>query len=97
MASLTNYSIDAAKAPMPMRETFMGPVEEAAKRMEVVTSRLSELADRLCGSIPANEGESNMREVPNGVFDTVADYARTMVALANRADSEIARITRALP
>lgn len=84
--------------------TFFDPLKQTAERVEGLFARVEALHARLCGTSPdkpsARDGSGSggiIRGVPSGLFEEIADGARTVNAQIERIYEMISDIQRRLP
>ncbi len=90
-------ALGAGAAPsVPRNPSCFGTIENVCGQSHEVAMRVAKLADRLCGSEPANE--ANGKNVgPDGLFSGATDHALTIQANFGRILEAVTRIERGLP
>jgi hypothetical protein len=93
--AMTEAGYAAKEAPA----TFVGAIENVHEQVASISSRLTDLTDRLCGSTPQPPEQAGraLNAVPNGIFDNLSERATDMSTKLDRMRDCLNRIERALP
>lgn len=87
----------STKAALPRQvPAFTDSLAEADENVRTLRARIEVLADKLCGSVPENDA-SGEKAPPLGIFETVAEYGRSINRNVATAREALDRIERCLP
>lgn len=87
-----------AKPPRDFNpNAFIGPLVEAESRMSDVMNRIGRITDQLCGPVPEQALQGQVRSIPNGLFETASAHGQSISEMLDRVNSMLSRIERSLP